>query len=300
MGSEFSLYNLVDPASLDGLILAADLGHGVSQNDMKQFCARFHPLPMLALSLEVPGIPGIYTDNLNGMRQAVQHLIEVHGLQRIAFVRGPQGQPESEQRYQAYVSALETHGIPLDERLVAPGDFTPESGRAAVALLLDERHADLQAVVAANDRMAFGVLDALQAARSPGALRNCPGRLRRCQRSACIECAPDYRAPALLRHRAAGCTAAAEPAPGGSVPSQTILPTELVIRWSCGCLPPPIQQVRCDEALMTPKPAAGTLAERRQPTIDALSQILHENALPGVLLADHRIRQAWKHCGRHS
>src|SRR4030042_2839119 len=40
VGSEFSLYNLVDPASLDGLILAANLGYGVSQAEREQFCAR--------------------------------------------------------------------------------------------------------------------------------------------------------------------------------------------------------------------------------------------------------------------
>ena len=145
-GSGFSLYNLVDPASLDGLILAADLGHGVSQDQIERLCARFHPLPMVALSLEVPGIPTIQTDSFNGMRQAVLHLIETHGLRRIAFIRGPQGQSEAEQRYRAYVSALEASGIPLDQALVVPGDFNPASGRAAISLLLDERQADLQAV----------------------------------------------------------------------------------------------------------------------------------------------------------
>ena len=47
-----------------------------------------------------------------------------------------------------------------------------------------------------------------------------------------------------------------------------------------------------------PNPEAGTLAERRQPTIAALIQIIHENALPGTHLADRRIRQSletlWK------
>jgi signal transduction histidine kinase/DNA-binding LacI/PurR family transcriptional regulator len=291
-GSEFSLYNLVDPASLDGLILAADLGHGVSQAEIEQFCARFQPLPMLALSLEVPGIPSIHTDSFNGMRQAVLHLIEEHGLRRIAFVRGPQGQSEAEQRYQAYLSALETHAIPLDERLVAPGDFTPESGLTAIALLLDERRAHFQAVVTANDRMAFGVLDALQQRH-----RQVPAEVALVGFDDVTEAQAlgvpltTVRQPFYATgHQAVHLLL--DLLQGKAVPDQSLLPTELVIRWSCGCLPPAIQQVRCDETLMQPQPETSTLAERRQPTIEALAQIIHENALPGVHLVDRRIRQS--------
>ena len=249
-GSGFSLYNLVDPATLDGLILAADLGHGVSQDQIEQLCARFHPLPMVALSLEVPGIPSVQTDSFNGMRQAVLHLIEAHGLRRIAFVRGPHGQSEAEQRYRAYVSALEAHGIPLDEQLVAAGDFHPESGRAAIALLVDERHAEFQAVVTANDRMAIGALDALQ-----GRGRQVPAEIALVGFDDITE-AQALGVPLTTVHQpfyATGQQAVQQLLRllhGEAVPSQTILPTELIIRWSCGCLPPAIQQVRCDEALL--------------------------------------------------
>ncbi len=291
-GSEFSLYNLVDPASLDGLILAADLGHGASQIELEQFCARFQPLPMQAVSLEVPGIPSIHTDSYNGMRQAVLHLIEVHKLRRIAFVRGPQRQSEAEQRYRAYLSALETHAIPLDEALVAPGDFSLDSGRAAISLLLDERHAHFQAVVTANDRMAFGALEALQQRR-----RQIPAEIALVGFDDVTEAqalgvplttvrqpfyATGHQAVHLLLDRLGGKT----------VPEQSLLPTELVIRWSCGCLPPAVQQVHCAEILPPPQADDGMLVERCQPAIDALTKIIHENALPGVKLIDRRIRQS--------
>jgi DNA-binding LacI/PurR family transcriptional regulator len=57
---------------------------------------------------------------------------------------------------------LQAHDIRFEESLVVEGDYTPESGRAAVRTLLDERAIRLQAIVSSNDRMAFGVLEALQ------------------------------------------------------------------------------------------------------------------------------------------
>jgi len=291
-GSDFSLYHLVDPSSLDGLILAADLGHEVSQVEMQQFCARLHPLPTVAVSLDLPGISNIHTDNLNGMRQAVTHLIEVHGLQRIAFIRGPQGQSEAEQRYQAYLSALEAHDIPFDERLVAPGDFTTASGRAAVALLLDERQTQFQALVTANDHMAFGALEALRERH-----RQVPSEIALIGFDDASEAQGQGIPLTTVRQPfyATGQQAMRlllELLQGKTIPDQTTLPTELVIRGSCGCLPPTIQQVQCDEELMLPQPEAGTLEERRQPTIEALRRLIHENALPGMRLVDRRIQLA--------
>lgn len=297
-GSGFSLFDRVDPSCLDGLILAADLGHGTSQEQMARLCSRFHPLPMVALSLELPGIPTIQTDSFNGMRQAVLHLVEAHGLQRIAFVRGPQGQSESEQRYQAYVSALAAHDIAMDEQLVVAGDFNPESGRAAITTLVDERRANFQAVVTANDRMAFGALGTLQERGL-----QVPGEVALVGFDDIAEAQalgvplttvrqPFYTTGQQAMHQLMRLLA------GEEVPNQTTLPTELVIRWSCGCLPPAIQQVQCAETLLLSKPSAGTLAERRQPTLAALAHILQENTRPGTQLAEQRIQQGletlWK------
>ena len=101
-------------------------------------------------------------DNMEGMRTAVRHLIETHGYKRIAFIRGIRGQIDAEQRFQAYQAELKAYGLSYDERFVADGDYTLESGRSAVQTLLDERGLRFQALVAANDRMAFGALEALQ------------------------------------------------------------------------------------------------------------------------------------------
>ena len=99
-------------------------------------------------------------DNNEGMRAVVRHLIEEHGYKRIAFICGIHGQVDAEQRFQAYKDELAAHDLRYDEDLVVDGDYTAESGREAIQTLLDERKLRVQAIVAANDRMAFGALEA--------------------------------------------------------------------------------------------------------------------------------------------
>ncbi len=54
-------------------------------------------------------------------------------------MRGPRGQQEAEDRFDAYRQALEEHGLALDLDLIVDGDFTRESGVVAMQQLLDER-----------------------------------------------------------------------------------------------------------------------------------------------------------------
>jgi hypothetical protein len=55
--------------------------------------------------------------------------------------------------------------VAFDERLVVVGDFLADSGRAAVRQLFDERRIavkEIDAIVASNDSMAFGIMGALR------------------------------------------------------------------------------------------------------------------------------------------
>jgi anti-anti-sigma regulatory factor len=111
--------------------------------------------------LELENIPSILVSNHQGMYEAVTHLIETHNYRRIAFIRGPAGHPEAEERYRAYTEALAAFGLPLDPDLVAPGVFDSASGVGGVGLILDERKTNFDALVAVDDSTALGALEAL-------------------------------------------------------------------------------------------------------------------------------------------
>ena len=99
-------------------------------------------------------------DNVQGAALAVAHLVE-RGRTRIATIAGPSDMVAGSSRLRGYAAALAEADRPLDGRLVEHGDFSQESGVAAMRALL-ERDPALDAVFCANDLMAVGALQALR------------------------------------------------------------------------------------------------------------------------------------------
>jgi len=157
------IYDLVGPECVDGLvIMSGTLGNYIGPNKLARYCERYRPLPMCSIGIALQGIPSVLVDNAKGMRDAMLHLIEDHGYRRIAFIRGPGVNEEAEERYRVYREVLGEHNLPFNPDLVALGNFQASSGAEAVRQMLDERHVGFDAIVAANDFMAIGVMDALQ------------------------------------------------------------------------------------------------------------------------------------------
>lgn len=278
------IYDLACPENLDGLILSPDLGYTASTGIIEQLHQRLAKLPIVAVSLDLQDVPIITSDDYNGMRQAVEHLIQEHQCKRIAFIQGPSGQLEAEARYQAYLDTLHAHHIPFDQNLVAPGDFTAESGQEAVRILLDERGVDFQALLTANDRMAFG---AYQALRVGG--RDVPADVALIGFDDVME-AQVMNVP-LTTVRQQFYTSGQRAVEslvgmlrGKQPPAREVLPTELVLRSSCGCLPLALRQVANEESasfVQTPKAVAfadqlGVLHARKPVILTSLQKIFFE------------------------
>jgi diguanylate cyclase (GGDEF)-like protein len=150
--------------SIDGLLLFSGfLAQNIGLDNFNEFVARIpKKLPTVSISFALPEIPSVLTDNTNGIYNAVEHLIKVHGRSKIAFVKGPEGHPEAEERFCGYKNALASNGIEFDERLVFPGDFGRHAGREAVRVMMDDNSISVDAVVASNDQSAIGILTALK------------------------------------------------------------------------------------------------------------------------------------------
>ncbi|MCS7178173.1 MAG: LacI family DNA-binding transcriptional regulator [Anaerolineae bacterium] len=97
-------------------------------------------------------------DNVVGARMAVEHLLRL-GHERIATITGPLNMFAAQDRLEGYRQALTARGIPIDEHLIVEGDFTEQGGQAAMKRLLPYRPT---AVFAASDMMAIGALKALR------------------------------------------------------------------------------------------------------------------------------------------
>lgn len=156
------VYELIDQNNVDGVIVASGcISNYCGPARLEQYCARFRPLPVVSIGVRLSGFPSLLISNQWGMRTAVEHLIERHGARRIAFIAAPEASSEGQDRHQGYLDALQRHGLEADEALFARGDFTVPTGQAAAEEIL-RRGAPFDAVVAANDYMAIGALDALR------------------------------------------------------------------------------------------------------------------------------------------
>lgn len=105
-------------------------------------------------------IPYVMPDNVNGIRQAVSHLIE-RGHEVIGFLNGHPGSMTSQIRYNAFTESLRQSGIDLN---ACPYDICSGTVSSAyqVALEMLSRHPTITAMVCFNDMIAFGVYKAIQ------------------------------------------------------------------------------------------------------------------------------------------
>jgi len=102
--------------------------------------------------------PTISFDNFAGAYAITNHLIE-QGYTRIAHIAGPLDWWESRERKRGWMRALLDADLPAPESAVISGDWSTASGAASLDTLLAQ-YPEMDAVFAANDQTALGVLSA--------------------------------------------------------------------------------------------------------------------------------------------
>ena len=214
----------------DGLLVFADSLH---PDEIGRLWRRGHPLVLLHRTPpDGMGIPCVTVENKSGARQLVDHLIDVHGHRRIAYLRGPAGHEDSDWRELGYRESLASHGLHGDKALTGQGDFSATVAEAQVATWLTEGMR-VDAIFAGDDAAAVGALRAVRAA-------GCDGRIA----------VVGFDDVALARHLSPPLTTVSAPTEdvgreavgelvrlrrGEPTRSLVLLPTQLVVRQSCGC-----------------------------------------------------------------
>jgi PAS domain S-box-containing protein len=266
-------YDLVSPKRLDGLLaMSGSIGQFIGPDQLKEFYARYRPLPMVSIAMAVEGIPNVLTDSESGVRDSITHLIEVHQFRHIAFIRGPETNPEAEQRYQTYVKVLAEHSIPFNPDLIVSGNYLGPAGAEAVRLLLDDRKVEFEAIAAANDEMALGAITALRE-RGLGVPDDVSVVGFDDLEEAKFASPPltTIRQPLYEQGRRATEMLLALMA-GEDVPKSVTLPTELVIRQTCGCQPLEESQAIFTSSLPTGETIEAAIAAQRQQLLSDMAK----------------------------
>ena len=219
-------------ARVDGLVI---MGRTVDNAVVEELQRRGVPVVLLARG-PIAGSDSVRADNRSAAEELVGHLIE-HGHQSIAFVGDPAASADAAERWDGFLAAHAAADLaPAFEAV--PCAFREADGRDAGRAILTGT-ARPTALVGANDEIALGLLEAANEAglRVPSDIAitgwdDIP--------------AARHLSPALTTVRQPmhdiGRLAAAllhERISGTRLESRhEVLPTELVVRSSCGCAAP--------------------------------------------------------------
>lgn len=157
-----SAYALCAAERIDALVvLSGTLSNYSGMESLGNYCKRFMHLPVCSIGGSLAGAVEVAVDNRAGVRQALTHLAQTCGRRRIAFIKGPAGNDEAQERYQVYREAVQDLRLANEADLVVEGDFLEPSGARAIKVLLDDRRLGFDALMCASDLMAIGAMKAL-------------------------------------------------------------------------------------------------------------------------------------------
>ena len=180
-------------------------------------------------------IPCVNVENTASSQKLVDHLIEAHGRTNIIFVRPPGYQEDAHYRELGYKAALKAHSIAHDPKLTFGGKYDRKLACQAMENFLSNNLPHFDAVFAGDDDLAVSVISAL---KNTGL--NVPNDVAVVgfddQRFAplLVPALTTIHAPTDEVGRVAG-RQLLKLLQGQPVEQETVLPTNIVIRQSCGC-----------------------------------------------------------------
>lgn len=118
------------------------------------------PIVVLDREIEHPYIRSVLLDNKNGAYMAVEHMIRL-GMKKIACISGSGEALDGKMRLQGYRKALETNGLEYNDKMVITGWCKQDGGYYAMKHLLED-FSDIEGVFCATDEMAIGAMKAIQ------------------------------------------------------------------------------------------------------------------------------------------
>jgi PAS domain S-box-containing protein len=270
-------FHLINHESVDGLVISAgSLIASFGNALISSFCSRNQFLPKISIGQQLRGIPSLFIDNYGGMRAVLLHLIEKHHIERIAFIRGPEQSWEARERWRAYRDVLNQKGIPFDSGLVtppAPSWDDPDTDWGAQVLLFQRKlqpGIDFQAVAAAIDWEAIGMLRTLQfqgfVVPRDVALVGFNDDPRSQNLIPALTTVPvsGYEQGKLATKTLFALLR------GEEISEQVLIPAQVIIRESCGCLPEVVSQAAVGTAFRENLLEPEQIAEKRQEIHQAL------------------------------
>ncbi len=162
--SENMIYDLIFSEDIDTIIFIHEsfVNDELRKNVIDRiFCRN---IPVVAIGnindgFDLSKCSFVNTSDSNDIEDLTNHLIEEHGFTDIHILTGQSFLEASELRVDGYRRALESHGIAFEKSKVFYGDYWMNSGNALAERYHSGELKLPQAIVCANDYMAYGLID---------------------------------------------------------------------------------------------------------------------------------------------
>jgi DNA-binding LacI/PurR family transcriptional regulator len=229
------VFDLAGYENCDGLIISSgNISQIINDEIFGKFCDKYNNIPLVSIGRIIENSPSILIDNKIGIEEMVTHLVEFHGYRKFAVIRGPDHNFDSKERFEAMAESLKRYSIEVDPENMVTGDYRFLSGIEGIKKLL-ERKSEFDAVIAANDSMAYGIIEELtyQGIHVPGdvAVVGFDNIIY-----------PGTTSPPLTTINQPIYKIASSAAKmildlidGKEVPMETKMPTNIIVRETCGC-----------------------------------------------------------------
>ncbi len=149
-----TLFEYVRNSNIDVLyVMMGTIGARVTEDVRIKFLRQFGDIPIVTMYTRTTGYPSIIFDNKCAFIQGITHIIRDHHARKVGYVSGPLTNVDAQERLEAYRETLAMEGIPYNDDYVVYGNFE-ESSEGIIGEFVDS-HPELDAVIFANDRMAF-------------------------------------------------------------------------------------------------------------------------------------------------
>lgn len=162
---ELSYMRTLNSYRVDGIIFA---GGGLNDagylQDIEPLLKNFRERGAVCVSLGKQLFPNysVLIDFKQLVQDAAEYLLEL-GHRKIAYISGPALLTTTQYRFEGFMAAFNAHKSEINPDYLIEGDFTYESGKRAGEMILAMADRPT-AVLASNDLMALGCMNALKTA----------------------------------------------------------------------------------------------------------------------------------------
>ena len=157
---ENNIYSMISSQMPEGFIITGD--SFINQKLLEKvlsYLDKHNNIPVVCSGSVTERYPSADSCTVSDFEQLTDHLIDEHHFSYIDILTGPRNLATSHERVSGYLRSMQKHGLHTDSTNILYGDFWTSSGENTALSYIKGERIMPQAVICANDYMAFAMCD---------------------------------------------------------------------------------------------------------------------------------------------